>query len=286
MAPLRGLVAALAVGLVAGVLLDRWVSTPQIKTIVQEKLKVVEVNTPVLVAKDVIRYVQDPQEVERLLREAAAQENKIATLTETIASLKTTGQGPVTYVAVPGDPKLVREAHFKDWRLQFDAVDAQATYTLTQRFEALAAVGKDRAGQPTAAVKLFEIGPGTTRTPLADPQTTLLVTTPDRARWRLSAALQAGVGLSSTLGRQQAAVGVLALPWLRHGSGHAEDSTWAIGSPALVTDGKTAEPGVLPVSVNLARTLPVLADLWGSPIVSFDVRTQAVRLGFVLSATF
>ena len=271
-----------------GVLVGRWHPTPRVQIITRDNVKTVLVDRPTLVPTDVVRYVADKAEVTKLLNEAAAAENKIAVLTETIAALKASGTGTVTYVdrLVPGETRTVRATHFQDWRLTFDATEASASYRLAQRFEALAAVGKSADGKPTAAVRLFEIGPGETRTLLTDAKTTIVATVPRGSRWRLSAAIQAGVGLSSTVSGTKAATAILALPWLRRGTSKAaEDNTWAVLTPAVLLGPGIHEPALLPVSVNLARRLPLFGDIWVSPGISLAAG-KVGRVGVFLTATF
>jgi len=281
----------LATGAALGILAYRWAVTPTVRIVTEPgPVQVVTVDKPVIVARDVTRYVTDTAEVTRLLNEAAAAELRIATLTETVATLKASGADTITYVdqPVPGGTRTVREAHFKDWRLTFDAVDAAATYSLAQRFEALAAVGKDKSGQPTASVRLFEIGPGETRTALTDAKTILVAASPDAPRWRLRASVTAGVGYAGSLSQMRPG-GAVGLRWLAYGTSQsAEDSRWAVASPVLWLDKNGNQIGVLPVSVNLGQIKrQPFRDIWVSPFVGVDLGKGGMgKIGMVLHATF
>lgn len=282
----------LLAGLLLGVLLARWWTAPAgVKIVEHESVKTVTVDKPVLVTRDVVRHVADQAQVSRLMAEAATAKTQVQILAETIANLRAQGAGRVRYVdrPVPGATTTVREAHFQDWRLTFDATDGEAAYSLAQRFEALAVAGRDVTGQPTARVRLFEVGPGETRTELTDAKTTIVRATPDTPRWRLSAAVQAGAGYLTGLdSADPRPFALVAVPWLRRGSTRAaEDSTWALLSPAALLTSSRVEPGVLPVSVNLGR-LPhnPLGDAWLSPYVGYDVSGKKTRVGAVLTATF
>jgi hypothetical protein len=271
----------LATVFMLGFLAGRWQRTPTVTVVTKDNVKTVYVDRPVIETRDVVKYVQDTAEVAKLLAEQAFLENKVSVLTETLAALKGSGAGTITYVdrPVPGETRTVREAHFADWRLTFDAVDANATYRLSQKFEALTTVGKDRTGQPTAAVRLFEVGPGETRTPLTDAKTTVVAALPDRPRWHTTVALQGGVGLGPA--------GIVGVRWLQHGTPDksAEGARWALLSPVVRLDGQTVLGGLAPVSFNLG-TLPrvIFRDLWVLPMVYLD--GGSFKVGGALAASF
>ena len=278
----------------------RWQTPPAavVRTVVDTKY--VDVPVDKIVYRDVVKYVQDKAEVTKLLKQTAAQKDQIATLTETIANFKPTViAGPTTFVNVPGAP----EAHFKDWRLTFDAVGPKTTYSLDQKFEALAAIGKDSSGKPTVTTKLFEIGPGETRTPLTGASTTVVTAIPNPRKWRLTGSIQAGFGytmsttsVTTTANNVQTtkfptvAGGIIGLQWLKRGTSKAaEDSTISLLTPVAFISSGVIEPGLLPVSANLGR-IPhqPFKDLWVSPLVAFGnaPKITPTRFGVVLTATF
>ena len=270
-----------AAGITLGVGLDRWLTEPKVTTIVRDNTITQVVEKPVVEYRDAIRYVQDRAEVEKLLAQAKAQDDKITTLTETLARAQSGGAGTVTYVdrtiTTPG------EVHFADWRLRFDAIGPEATYKLDQRFEALTIVGKDPRGAPIATVRMFEVGPGETRTPLSDAETLVVAAQPNPIRWHLRGSVQAGMGLMAdkTYG------GIGALQWFKRGSSPAaEDTSLALFSPAVFVSSSSWSVGALPVSVNLGR-LPKqpFRDLWLSPYVGAK-SNGGLMYGFALTATF
>jgi hypothetical protein len=281
------LVLALGVGLgVWGTL--RWQKPPDpvVRTVVDTKY--VEVPKEKIVYKDVVKYVKDTVEVKKLTDEIRAQKGQIASLTETIASYKpVTVAGPTEFVQVPGAP----EAHFKDWRLTFDAVGPKTTYALDQKFESLVAVGKDKSGAPQVTTKIFEVGPGETRTELTDKSVTHVVAVPNTKGWYFGGSIQAGFSYSYDTGKKApVAGGVVGLKWLQRGySKAAEDGIWSVLTPAAFITSDGLEPAVLPVSVNLGR-IPKqpFKDLWVSPVLAFGKapNISPTRLGFSLTATF
>lgn len=266
----------------------RWQTPPTPIVHVVENVKYVEVPKDVIVTRDVIKYVRDTVEVKKLMDEAKVRDDKILVLTETIAKfIPTVIAGPTQFVNVPGAP----EAHFKDWRLTFDAVGPKTTYQLTQKFESLVQVGKDSSGRPLVRSKMFEIGPGETRTELTDASIIEIITKPSGKRWYFSGAIQAGFAYTYDVDASKSvAGGVAGLQWLKRGySKSAEDGIWSVVTPVAFISSDKVEAGVLPVSVNLGR-IPKqpFRDLWVSPLLVFGKapNVSPTRLGFVLTATF
>lgn len=292
------LVLCLGVGL--GVYGHSWWTTP--KTVTEIRHDVTYVSVPgkdTITYQDVTKTVVDKTEVAKLLAEQTTLKNTVAVLTETIANFTpTVTAGPTVFVDKPG----ASEAHFKDWRLTFDAVEKQPTvYSLNQKFEALSTIGKDAAGKPAVSVKLFEIGPGETRTVLTDTKTTAVIAVPSVKHWFISPSVQAGfgythgligtttkVGLTTvTTPAKNVAGGVVGLQWLKRGSTKAaEDLSFSLLTPAVFISSGILEPALLPVSVNLGR-IPhqPFSDLWVSPLVGFN-KAGTSRVGIVITATF
>ena len=268
----------------------RWQTPPAAVVRTVTDTKYVDVPVDKIIYRDAVKYVQDKTEVTKLLKEMQAQKDQIATLTETIANFKPTviTKTETQFVNVPG----ANEAHFKDWRLTFDATQTHGTaYTLDQKFEVLSAVGKDTSGKPVFSTKLFEIGPGDTRTPLTDAHTTVVSAIPNPKKWRLTGSVQAGFGYSyDTSAKKGVSGGVVGLQWLKRGTSKAaEDSTISLLTPVAFISPGVIEPGLLPVSVNLGR-IPKqpFRDLWVSPMLAFGKapNLSPTRAGFVLTATF
>jgi hypothetical protein len=240
----------------------------------------ITIDRPVLITREVVKYVEDKTGAQKLLADNAALKNQITVLSETIADLRTTGSGKVVYIdqPVPGETRVVQEGQFRDWRLYFTFQGEQAKYELTQRFEALVAAGRDVAGKPTATVKLFELGPGDTRTPLTTTKTTLVVASGQSTRWFLFPSVQAGAAVSDTTPGV-----VIGVQWLKRGTTKAaEDSTYSLLTPVVFLSSGRREFGLLPVSFNLGR-IPrnPLNDVWLSPYIS-----GSGRFGLTLTATF
>ena len=272
-------------GMAGGVALDRWRTAPEVTVgPTVGGVTPIVVNAPALTPSVVTKYVRDTAEVSRLLNEQAAAKREIATLTETIATLRTQGSGPVTYIDRPGPAVPPRDVRFDDGRLRFDlpAGGDQASYALRQTFEAITTVGKDKAGKPTASVRLFEVWPGETRTALTNATTVLVSANPGAPRWRASLAIQAGAAYGVTTDLARGPGAVVGIQWLKRGSSRAaEDNTVAALTPVVFLATGTQELGLLPVSVNLGRVPhQPFKDLWLSPVVTRH------RAGVALTGTF
>lgn len=270
------------------------VPTPPATEIVYRD-KVVEkiVQVPVLTTTTVTQHVTDKVEVNRLLDLNKALSIKVTQLSETLANASSEGSGTVKYidVPVPGKTEVIRRAEFNDWRLKFLADDDRAIYTLTQRFEILASTGKDKNGQPANVVKMFEIGPGETRTEITDTATVVVTALPKpKASWFVSPSLQIGGAYvqTRTTPTVRTPGAIVALRWLSRGETKAaEDSSLAFASPAVFITKNIKEPGILPVSWNAGKALPVFKDLWVSPYIGFAPKTGKVqRVGLAITASF
>jgi hypothetical protein len=274
-----------------------WYFADPITTIVREPgqkyVETVYVDKPVLVTQDVLKYVTDKKEVEKLLKELAFLENKVMNLTESIKTLESQGAGKIVYQDVPGPAgKTVREANFKDWRLTFTAKDDAANYTLSQKFEILATAGRDVNGRPTATTRLFEIGPNDERNIATAVSQVVVVgnATDGKQHWKFGLNLVAGVGYTrDTTLKTQSPAGLVGMRWMTRGATKAaEDGVWAAASPVVIIDQKgTTEFGILPVSYNAGQVMPFFKDMWVSPVIGFKTTPFGVsRFGLGISATF
>lgn len=274
MSTLRATIIAFVVGALAGAGVACWLVSRRAASTSVGATSVVDRSE--LRPRDVAPHVIDQPGATSLVAAQAATGTKTLVLAETIGEIRSHSAGPAT-----------GNVTFGDWRLSFEAADGQASYTLRQRIEALAAIGKTPDGAFVADVTLFEVGPAGERWPLADPVTTVVAASPASERWRVSAALQAGIGASLLLPRVDvAAFGLAGVQWLKRGvSTAAEDCSLAILTPAIVADDGGVAPAILPVSLNLGR-LPrqPFRDLWLSPMVAAS--RSGVRAGFVVTATF
>ena len=137
-------------------------------------------------------------------------------------------------------------------------------------------------------MRLFELGPGETRTPLTHVSTTVVAATPDAPRWHLRAAVTAGAGYAGGLAGVSPGA-VVGLRWLSYGSSAAaEDGRWSVLTPALWLDRTGQQAGLLPVSVNLGR-LPrqPFRDVWLSPFIGIQPGPVGVgKVGVVVHVTF
>lgn len=253
--------------------------------------RTVYVDKPVLTEKIVTKYVTDKREVEKVMMANAYLENQVTTLNETIAKLSTGGGGNVVYVEKPGPTKTIREMTFKDWRLDFKAVDDKAVYTLAQKFEVITVVGKDKQGKPFTTTKVLEIGPNLERTPLENVQAvTVQANTKDGgAHWFFHGSLQGGfAGVTTTDDKpSQAYGGVVGLKWLTRGyTKSAEDGVYSLLTPVAFLAKDIQEFGIQPIGFNVGR-IPKqpFRDLWISPLVTFNTKGFS-RFGASISATF
>lgn len=163
-------------------------------------------------------------------------------------------------------------------------IDVQPSDTpQTIPVEAVAVVS-ERKGELIATIDLFTQKDGIR---ISIPTTTTtVVATPNKTRWRVGSAIQAGVGLSGSSDRSRSANAILALQWLRRGGGHAEDSTIALLTPTVLI-GDRVSVGLQPLQVNLGRPLPLIQDFWiGSTITLDPSSPRSPLFGVALTATF
>lgn len=285
----------LAVGLTAGLF---WWFLPPRTTIVERPgptvEKIVYVDRPVLKTEYVTKYLDPPSklEVQKVMAENAFLENEVTRLNDTIAKLKSTGTGTIQYVEVPvpGQTVTRREATFKDWRLDFKAVDKVVNYTLDQKFEAVTSVGRDKQGKEFVNTKLLEIGPGETRTALENVKATTVIAsaTSNGKHWIFNGAIQGGFAFSYDIAAKKSVPGgIIGVKWLTRGyTKAAEDGIFSVLTPAVYISSKV-EPALLPVSVNFGRVpKQPFRDLWLSPLIGFTMSGGVSRYGVVFTGTF
>jgi len=279
---------------------DRWTHRVDVDVTTPTKdTTVVTVKTDELTPKVIekIVYVEDKKEIARLLAENKKLKAKVTELTESYASLKSQGVGKVDWVLTNTVPEGLRPAvptervtRFKDWRLDFVSDGQNAKYTLTQKFEILTSSGHGKDGKPFSRVKLFEVGPGNTRTPATDVKTTVVVVDETQSRWFFSPSIQIGIGISADVYKSDTRTpgAIVGVQWLKRGrTKSAEDSTWSVLTPVVVLTDKQREIGILPFSFNTGR-IPYnpFRDLWVSPYLGTNGDKTFNRIGFVITATF
>lgn len=246
----------------------------------------IEVPVPVITEKVVTKYikVEDQAAATALLKENDALKVKVDQLSVSLAKTQSTGQGTSTTTVTPATttaPQEVRVA-FKDWRLDFLSVNNAVTYTLSQQYSIVNTVGRNRENVPTNLVRLYEIGPGNTRTLIPTVETTTVVTSQNLPRFYTKLTVQGGVGYAD--GQRV----LLLTPWLKRGRSTAtEDTRWAFVTPIISLAKDEQAVGVAPVSFNLG-SLPrqPLTNLWVSPFVGTSTGIGITQKGVALSVTF
>lgn len=246
----------------------------------------IEVPVPMITEKVVTKYikVEDQAAATALLKENDALKVKVDQLSVSLAKTQSTGQGTSTTAVTPATttaPQEVRVA-FKDWRLDFLSVNNAVTYTLSQQYSIVNTVGRNRENVPTNLVRLYEIGPGNTRTLIPTVETTTVVTSQNLPRFYTKLTVQGGVGYAD--GQRV----LLLTPWLKRGRSTAtEDTRWAFVTPIISLAKDEQAVGVAPVSFNLG-SLPrqPLTNLWVSPFVGTSTGIGITQKGVALSVTF
>lgn len=246
----------------------------------------IEVPVPMITEKVVTKYikVEDQAAATALLKENDALKVKVDQLSVSLAKTQSTGQGTSTTTVTPATttaPQEVRVA-FKDWRLDFLSVNNAVTYTLSQQYSIVNTVGRNRENVPTNLVRLYEIGPGNTRTLIPTVETTTVVTSQNLPRFYTKLTVQGGVGYAD--GQRV----LLLTPWLKRGRSTAtEDTRWAFVTPIISLAKDEQAVGVAPVSFNLG-SLPrqPLTNLWVSPFVGTSTGIGITQKGVALSVTF
>jgi hypothetical protein len=290
-----------AVGL--GAYLHAWAISPPKGTVTVLPGNTTTITVPVdhLVTNTVTKYVKDTAGAAALMAENTALQARVALLTESLATYQSAPtSGPVTTVPTASVPVAEQPPHttaptvtrFSDWRLTFTSDGAQATYSLRQRFEILTTQSRLPSGVAMSLVRLYELGPGETRTPIPDITTMAVVADATRVHWSVHLAIQAGAAWAMpytsppltvvAAAKTSAFAGIVGAQWLTRGRTHAPGDTWlAIATPVLYLTAGKREFGILPVSLNLgALKRQPFTNLWISPYVSRS------RIGLGLTATF
>jgi len=252
---------------------------------------VVQVDKPSIQYKDVIKYVKDEKEVAVFMAEIAALKIKLSQFTESTGTSTTSGTGtitPTTPVVPSGNGVAQAPAPFtfSDWRLNLESKDGKAaTYSLSQQFEVLTTSGVAADGHKTASVKLFEIGPGETRTPIPV-QTTVVTTAPPSQHLSVGLTISGGFGLTSGAGRAI----IAGIPWLKRQSTPApKDQTLAFLTPVMMVGAvpgqRVLDVGILPISWNFGSLKGnPLSNIWLSPLVSYN--KGRIGIGGAITANF
>lgn len=244
--------------------------------------------------KDVVKYVPvaDQTVVKALLAENEALKLKVQSLsltTHTTPINLPATTGPVIMVANPASP--IPDTVFDDWRLHFKSNGKTAAYTLTQKFTILNSIGRDANNVAVATTKLYEIGPGETKTLIPTSESLLIVTGPPTARFYLKLGVQGGWGLVRTsTGTTAPPSAIVALPWLHRGSTTAPgDTRWSFLTPAGTYNKTEKSVGILPISLNVG-TLPgirtVFTNIWVAPYFGTTTGKSVNRIGFGLVVKF
>ena len=188
-------------------------------------------------------------------------------------------------------PPLQARVSFKDFRLNFLAEGTEAEYTLSQKFLILNTTGRNEDNVPTNLIRLFEIGPGETRTPIPVTETTTIAATASPALWYTKIGLQGGMGhVMGTSGGESSLTAFIAMPWLKRGTNRSTERTrWAVATPVVAHDYTEPSFGVLPVSLNLGTIMSdkhPLTNIWISPYIGTTTGTSVNRVGGLITVTF
>jgi hypothetical protein len=180
---------------------------------------------------------------------------------------------------------------FNDFRLNFLAEGTEAEYTLSQKFLILNTTGRNENNVPTNLIRLFEIGPGETRTPIPVTETTTIAAVATPAHWYVKLGVQGGMGHVAGIAGGESSLSIfVGMPWLKRGNNRSTEKTrWAIATPVVVHDYTETSIGVLPVSLNLGTIMSgkhPLTNIWVSPYIGSTSGTSINRVGGVLSVTF
>ena len=197
---------------------------------------------------------------------------------------------PLLESPAPLQPRV----EFNDYRLNFLAEGTEAEYTLSQEFLILNTTGRDENNVPTNLIRLFELGPGETRTPIPVTETTTVAAVGTPPHWYVKIGLQGGMGpVMGTTGGESSLTAFIGIPWLKRGTNRSTENTrWALLTPVVqIPQSRLYEAsfGVLPFSVNLGTIMSdkhPLTNIWISPYMGTTTGTTINRVGGILSVTF
>jgi hypothetical protein len=180
---------------------------------------------------------------------------------------------------------------FNDFRLNFLAEGTEAEYTLSQKFLILNTTGRNENNVPTNLIRLFEIGPGETRTSIPVTETTTIAAAATPAHWYVKIGVQGGMGhVAGTTSGESSLTAFIGMPWLKRGINRSTEKTrWAIATPVVAHDYTETSFGILPVSLNLGTIMSEnhpLTNIWISPYIGTTSGTSINRIGGLLSVTF
>ena len=201
---------------------------------------------------------------------------------------------PIWPPLLEAPPPLQSRVEFNDYRLNFLAEGAEAEYTLSQEFLILNTTGRDENNVPTNLIRLFELGPGETRTPIPVTKTTTVAAIGTPPHWYVKIGLQGGMGpVMGTTGSGPSLTAFIGTPWLKRGTNRSTENTrWALFTPVVqIPQSRSygASFGVLPFSVNLGTIMSdkhPLTNMWISPYMGTTTGTTINRVGGILSVTF
>lgn len=254
----------------------------EIVTQVNEVTKTIEVPKETIVYKTVEKYVPvaDQKQVKELLAQNTQLNLTVKQLKLDLIEAKSKGEGPVKVVEVQVDREVVKQTTFDDKRLSFVSDGVIGEYTLNQKFLIASTIAYDRHNTPSNITSVEEVLPDGKKIPVKVTESKTIATTYPKSHWFATPAIQAGVDTTQAV--------VIATPWLRKGSiESAEHSRYAALTPAATVKNSEVTVGVLPVSVNLGNVLRVpVKDVWASPFVGINTKTQAKRVAVTFTATF
>lgn len=266
-----------------------------------ENVRVVTVDRPVLTTKVIDKLVTDPKQ-QALINAQVKQLNdlkyQVTNLTNTIATLHESGgvgtnNGTISETSTSKPNPVVEETkaigeisittersyEFKDFQLnvKYDATGSTFVYDLNQSFVVTTITGKSKDGTKLTTVSLNQSTPTGLR---QIPATTIEVNTNESApRWSVGLRVNGGLGVYSA----NHYGGVIGLQWLTFGSSTAaEDTRFALFTPAVGFTKNNGTVGIIPININLGRIKHnPLKNTWIGPSVDIDK-----RVGLAISASF
>ena len=201
------------------------------------------------------------------------------------------GNTPPADTPVEAPPPIRSRVAFNDFRLNFLAEGTEAEYTLSQKFLILNTTGRNENNVPTNLIRLFEIGPGETRTSIPVTETTTIVAAATPEHWYVKIGVQGGMGhIVGRTGDEASLTAFIGMPWLKRGTNRSTERTrWAIATPVVTYDYTETSFGMLPVSLNIGTIMSEkhpLTNIWISPYIGTTTGTTVNRVGGILSVTF